>query len=87
MSTRPQHRIRSTSAVLAATVVLIGTTGSVAAADPPALDQDSCSTTLAKVTLWPGTMSDGDSEIRLVSDAFDSYLSRQSSCTADRSQL
>ena len=78
---------RRTAFVTLAAAALVGATTSVAAADPPALNQDSCSTTLARAAIWPGTMSDGDSEIRLVSDAFDSYLSRQSPCTTDHAQL
>jgi hypothetical protein len=78
--------VRRTATVVAA-ALLTGASMSVAAADPPGLEQDSCSTTLAKVTTWPGTMAVGGAEVGLVSDAFDSYLSRRSPCTTDRSRL
>jgi hypothetical protein len=51
---------------------------SPAAADPPALDVDPCEQTLLLAAAWPGTSSDG---VRLVSDAYDYYLSRQAACT------
>jgi hypothetical protein len=60
---------------LAAATGVVG--GAAAQADPPALNVDPCAELLAKAALWPGDMSDGT---RLVSDAFDRYLSRQSAC-------
>lgn len=79
MSAR-SHRTRSAAVTVASALVLLGASGAVAAADPPSLDRDPCATTLARVTIWPGTMSVGDREVRLVSDAFDGYLDRQPSC-------
>ena len=73
----------STPLVLAAAVVLIGATGSVAAADPPSLNANECAATLGAAGLWPGTIDDGDHGIRLVSDGYDSDLSRQPKCTPD----
>jgi hypothetical protein len=73
----------STPLVLAAAVVLIGATGSVAAADPPSLNADECAATLGAAGLWPGTIDDGDHGIRRVSDGFDNYPSRQPGCAPD----
>ena len=87
MSIRHYHRTRSVTIALVSAVVLTGVSTSVAAADPRALDRDPCSTTLARAAIWPGTMYVGDAEVRLVSDAFDSYLSRQSPCSPDHSRL
>jgi hypothetical protein len=81
---RSPHRIRSASAAIASAVVLVAATGSVAAADPPALDQDPCATALFRAASWPGTSSDGT---RLVSDGFVSYLAQQSPCLDGRSAL
>jgi len=61
------------------TAALIAAGGSVATADPPALDQESCTTSLARAQVWPGTLTDG---VRLVSDGFGSYLSRNPVCQA-----
>jgi hypothetical protein len=80
MSVRTPHRTRSAVVTVAAAVVLVGATGSVAAADPPSLNRDPCVTSLAKLTVWPGTMTVDDREVRLVSDAFASYLGRQAEC-------
>ncbi len=74
---------RAAGVTLAAVAVLLGTTGGVAAADPPALNRNGCATTLAEAGVWPGTMSDGGGSIRLVSDAFDGYLSRHGGCASD----
>ena len=68
------------------TAVLTVTTAAVlamaglspAAADPPALNVDPCAQTLLRAATWPGTSSDG---ARLVSDAYDNYLSRLAACT------
>jgi hypothetical protein len=67
---------------LATVAVLLGTTAGVAVADPPALNRNECAATLTEAGVWPGTMSDGDDSIRLVSDSFDGYLSRQEGCTS-----
>jgi hypothetical protein len=82
MSTRSPHRIRSAGVVLASAVVLVAATGSVAAADPPALNRDSCATALVRAASWPSTSSD---DIRLVSDGFVTHLSQQSPCDSDPS--
>ena len=74
---------RAVSLTLATVAVLLGTTAGVAAADPPALNRSECAATLAEAGVWPGTMSDGSGSIRLVSDAFDSYLSRHGGCASD----
>ena len=50
--------------------------------DPPALNRDDCDTALARAARWPGTFDDGT---RLVSDAYDSYVSRSEDCAADLS--
>lgn len=84
MSTRMQHRVRSTGAVLAATVVLVGASGSLASADPPALNENPCATVLFRAAIWPGTTSDGT---RLVSDGFVTHLSRQTPCDVALSAL
>jgi hypothetical protein len=77
MSTRSPHRVRSAGVVLASAVVLVAATGSVAAADPPALNQDPCATALFRAVSWPGATSDG---IRLVSDGFVTHLSQLDPC-------
>jgi hypothetical protein len=76
-----RRQVRMATTALAVTVVLAGTSAGIAAADPPALDDDPCATALARVTSWPGTMTDGDDVVRLVSDAHDSYLSRVGECS------
>ena len=84
MSTRlSQHPGRTAALALAAGVLFTGMVGGVAAADPPALNQDQCAATIAAAGVWPGTLGTGEDEYRLVSDAFDSYLSKQGGCTAD----
>jgi hypothetical protein len=65
------------SFAFAVTVALVGLGGSVASADPPALDPDTCANVLDRAQAWPGALDDGT---RLVSDGFDSYLSRHQSC-------
>lgn len=84
MSSSSPHRVRSASVVLASAVVLVAATGSVAAADPPALDQDPCVTVLFRAASWPSTSSD---DIRLVSDGFVTHLSQQTPCLDGRSAL
>ena len=63
------------------TVALVGLGSSVASADPPALDPDTCANVLDRAQAWPGALDDGT---RLVSDAYDSYLSRDDSCQTAR---
>jgi hypothetical protein len=62
------------------TVALVGAGGSVASADPPALDPETCGNTLDRAQAWPGTLVD---DVRLVSDGFDSYLARNPSCQSE----
>ena len=74
----PRTTRRSTALAAAAGItasVLIGL--GPAAADPPALDFDTCSNSLQKVTTWPGTLGDGSTHF---SDAYESYLLRQPAC-------
>jgi hypothetical protein len=84
MTTRPSppRRGRIVTVTLAAGLLL--GTGGIATADPPALNVDPCAATLAAAGVWPGTLDDGHHGYRLVSDAFDSYLSRQPACTPDQ---
>lgn len=65
---------------LACAVAVVAATASDASADPPALDRDACATTLARASLWPGTMSAGGIDVRLASDGFDGHLSRLPAC-------
>jgi hypothetical protein len=65
------------SFTVAVTVALVGLGSPVATADPPALDAETCANTLDRAQAWPGTLT-GD--VRLVSDAFDSYLGRHPAC-------
>jgi hypothetical protein len=76
------RRIRglAASSTLVVTVALVGFGGSVASADPPALDPETCSNTLDRAQFFPGTLGD---DVRLVSDGFDSYLSRASACQSE----
>jgi hypothetical protein len=84
MSTRlSQHPGRTAALTLAAGILFTGMVGGVAAADPPALDRNDCALAIAAAGVWPGTLGTGDDEVRLVSDGFDSYLSRQAECAAD----
>ncbi len=85
MSTRllSSPRSRTAAITLATTAVLTGALGGVAAADPPALDRDPCATTIAAAGVWPGTVGEGRHAQRLVSDAFDTYLSRQPECAPE----
>jgi hypothetical protein len=84
MSTRFPHRARSATLALASAVVLVGATSSVAAADPPALNEDPCATVLARAAGWPSTRSD---DTRLVSDGFVTFLSKQAPCNAGSSAV
>ena len=84
MSIRPATRkVRTATITLAAAVVLVGASSSAALAEPQPYDEDTCVLSLARANSWPGSMSDGDDTVRLVSDAYTSYLSRKGSCTAD----
>jgi hypothetical protein len=82
MSVRPSTARRGLTAALtcASAAVLIGLAAPAAVADPPALNTDPCATSLARAGVWPGVMTDGERTVRLVSDGFDSYLSRQQTC-------
>lgn len=85
MSTRLSHHARRTAPLtvtVAAACLLVGAAGP-AGADPPALDADACATALSRAGLWPGTMSEGADDVRLVSDAYDGHQSRQPECTSD----
>jgi hypothetical protein len=73
-------RLFAASSTVAVTVALVGFGGSVASADPPALDPETCSNTLDRAQFFPGTLGD---DVRLVSDGFDSYLARHPSCQTE----
>ncbi|WP_116453345.1 hypothetical protein [Blastococcus litoris] len=79
MSTRLPRRVLIP---LAAAALVAGSAG-IAAADPPALDRDPCSVAIAAAGVWPGTLGTHHHQYRLVSDAYDSYLSRQPECAPD----
>ena len=76
------RRVRGLAAsfTFVVTVALVGFGGSVASADPPALDPETCGNTLDLAQAWPGTLDD---DVRLVSDGYDSYLARQESCQTE----
>ncbi|MFD2090312.1 hypothetical protein [Blastococcus deserti] len=81
MSIRPSlHRGRAAAVTGVATLLLVGS-GGIATADPPSLNVDPCAAKIAAAGTWPGTIDDDGH--RVVSDGFDSYLSRQPECTAD----
>ena len=61
---------------------LVGVPAVAAFADPPGIDPPSCAQTLQRVHQWPGTISTAHGTVTLVSDAYDSYLSRQPECAA-----
>ena len=82
MSTRRSHS-RTATITLATAVLAVGALGGVAAADPPALDRDPCSVAIAAAGVWPGTLDTAHHQYRLVSDAYDSHLSRQAECSPD----
>jgi hypothetical protein len=65
------------SAGLATATALVLFGPSSASADPPGLNVDPCVQELARAAEWPGDDSAGT---RFVSDAYDSYLSRQPAC-------
>ena len=79
MSAR-RARLFAASSTFVVTVALVGFGGSVASADPPALDPETCGNVLDRAQQWPGTLTD---DVRLVSDGFDSYLGRASACQTD----
>ncbi|HET6393767.1 MAG TPA: hypothetical protein VFG13_13175 [Blastococcus sp.] len=84
MSARLSHRTgRRAVTTVAAGVLMAGAVSGVAAADPPALDRDPCSVAIAAAGVWPGTFDVDHHQYRLVSDAYDSYLSRQPECAPD----
>jgi hypothetical protein len=84
MSARLSHRSgRRALVTVAGTVLMVGAVSGIAAADPPALDRDPCSVTIAAAGVWPGTYDTGNHQYRLVSDAYDSYLARQPECSPD----
>jgi hypothetical protein len=77
------HRTRTTSTLslmVVAGAAVVATGAGPAAADPPGLNRDACATVLAAAGLWPGTAEVGGSTVRLYSDAYDLYLSRQAAC-------
>jgi hypothetical protein len=79
MSAR-RARLFAASSTFVVTVALVGFGGSVATADPPALDPETCSNNLDRAQAWPGTLGD---DVRLVSDGFDSYLADHPSCQTE----
>ncbi len=79
MSARRVRGLAASSAFVF-TVALVGLGGSVASADPPALDPETCANTLDRAQFFPGTL---DGDVRLVSDGFDSYLARHPSCQTE----
>ncbi|HLM06877.1 MAG TPA: hypothetical protein VK402_16985 [Blastococcus sp.] len=83
MSIRLPSARRTASVTLVAAAVLVGASGGMALADPPALNRDDCAASLAHAGEFPGTMSFGSGSIRLVSDAYDGYLSRSAACAPD----
>jgi hypothetical protein len=84
MAARPSHRTGRTAVItVAAGVLMAGAVSGVAAADPPALDRDPCSVAIAAAGVWPGTYDTAHHQYRLVSDAYDSYLSSQPECSTD----
>ena len=85
MSTRLSHSRTGRRVTITAvtTVLMAGAVSGIAAADPPALDRDPCAVTIAAAGIWPGTLDAAHHQYRLVSDAYDSYLSRQPECSPD----
>jgi hypothetical protein len=80
MSIRLPSARRSASLTLVTAALLVGASGGMALADPPALNRDECAASLAHAGSWPSTTDDA---VRLVSDAYDSYLSRSEGCQPD----
>jgi hypothetical protein len=81
MSSNRSFTQRATTVLFSvATATALACTGATtAAADPPWEDFDACANTLARVSVWPGTLGDGSIHF---SDAYDSYLSRQPACSS-----
>ena len=80
---RTIHRLTRRT-LAASTVVVAGlllTTGGPAAADPPELNVDPCVQELARAAEWPSNSSE---DLRYFSDAYDSYLGRQSACSSGK---
>jgi hypothetical protein len=75
------------AAVSFATIAVVIAGTSAAVAEPQPFDQDGCVLSLAHAGSWPGSMSSGDDTVRLVSDAFTTYLSRHGGCSADVENL
>jgi hypothetical protein len=80
MSTHRTWTTATVSLTLVGSAALLGTGANPAAADPPGLNRDACATVLARAAHWPGTATVGGSTVRLYSDAYDLYLSRQAAC-------
>ena len=74
---RATHHTIAGAVTAAATASVLFVLGGAAAADPPALDFDSCANTLDRAAKWPDTLGDGS---RHYSDGFDGYLSRRPAC-------
>ncbi|WP_324274305.1 hypothetical protein [Blastococcus brunescens] len=84
MSTRLFHHPASTATItLTSAALLAGVLSGTAAADPPALNRDACVVAIAPAGVWPGTLDAAHHQYRLVSDAYDSRLSRQPACSPD----
>ena len=77
------RRVRTAAIAGAAAALLVGASSSAALAEPQPGDRNDCVLALARAGSWPGSMSDGGDTVRLVSDAFTSYLSRTGGCAAD----
>ena len=78
---------RRAAAVTVATVAVVVASSGAALAEPQPFDQDGCVLSLAHAGSWPGSMASGDDTVRLVSDAFTTYLSRRGGCSADVTNL
>lgn len=76
-------RSRTTVVALATAGLVVGAVSGIAAADPPALDRDPCSAAIAAAGVWPGTLDTEHHQYRLVSDAYNSYLSSRPECSPD----
>ena len=76
-----RRAVRTTVPVVATLAVLF-LAPSAAVADPPAFNRDECSTLLARGALWPGEIETESGTVRLVSDAYTSYLSAQPPCSS-----
>jgi len=74
---------RAAALTFATVAAVVVASSGAALAEPQPFDQDGCVLSLAHAGSWPGSMSSGDDTVRLVSDAFTTYLSRHGGCTAD----